>query len=293
MSHFLRLPRSGLLAGLVLLSSVSPVNAQLIPGERVRIHAPGRITAPAAGRIVSAGADTIRLEVDPSGAGVLTLPRTGVERIDHSLGRPYLRNAAIGAGAGLLLGGTLAALSFGELGDHESYTEFFGFLIGGATGAVVGGLSGVIVTDEGWRTGRAANGSVAAGSATLLLRPDVRVRVTPVHGPRVGGRTLAAADGMRLRADGRDHTWAWHELARVEARGGRDRLRGVAWGTSLLGGLALIAGGIDYSRGELDGGEYVGAIVGNGVIGAGLGYLLAPRGWIELPLPRTGATPSD
>lgn len=130
----------------------------------------------------------------------------------------------------------------------------------------------------GWQPAAAQEGMV------VTIAPGAEVRVTPVPGAgaRVSGRfvsltrdTLAFTTGSQLSR----LAMPTAAVQRLEVRGPRDRKRGAIIGGGILGGIAVVFGGIDVSKGSLGAGEYVGTIVGNSVIGALAGAALAPRGW--------------
>lgn len=124
----------------------------------------------------------------------------------------------------------------------------------------------------------------AQAGAVVTIAPEAEVRVTPVAGagPRVTGRFVSLTPDTLTFARGKERTRVAMPAAavqRLEVRGPRDRKRGAIIGGGILGGIAVVFGGIDVSKGSLGAGEYVGTIVGNSVIGALAGAALAPRGW--------------
>ena len=76
------------------------------------------------------------------------------------------------------------------------------------------------------------------------------------------------------------------ELRTLEVRGDTDHARGVRIGAGIGVAAGLVGGGIDFARGEIPGGELITFTIIDGLFGAMLGYLFAPRGWLALPLPR-------
>lgn len=117
---------------------------------------------------------------------------------------------------------------------------------------------------------------------------QIRLRTAADPQTRITGKVIAVAGDTMLIAI--DHstqaTFRLDRLLLLEARGGRDRKRGMAIGGGVLGGIGLVFGGIDASRGKISGGEFAGTVIGNAVIGALLGYALAPKGWEAVPLVR-------
>lgn len=128
---------------------------------------------------------------------------------------------------------------------------------------------------------------VAAG---LTIAPGAEVRVSTVNPQaRVRGRLVAlGVDTIRLdpKGDAGTTTYRFDNIRRLEVRGGEDKRRGFVIGASILGGIGLVFGGIDYSKGELTRDDYFGAIVSNALIGGLVGYVFAPKGWTDIPLTR-------
>lgn len=69
---------------------------------------------------------------------------------------------------------------------------------------------------------------------------------------------------------------------RLEVRGPRDRKRGAIIIAGILGGIAIVFGGLDVSKGTLGASKYAEVVAGNAVIGGLIGAALAPRGWITI-----------
>lgn len=133
----------------------------------------------------------------------------------------------------------------------------------------------------------ALGGAVQAhGQTAVAIAPNADVRATMTGGPerRISGQ-FARLTGDTLVLTRRRAAIALPvaQVQRLEVRGARDHWRGARWGAGIVGGIALVFGGIDTARGELGGGEYAGTIVGNALIGGLLGYAIAPRGWVEVP----------
>lgn len=133
-------------------------------------------------------------------------------------------------------------------------------------------------------------GGSAAGAqagAVVTIAPEAEVRVTPVTGagPRATGHFVSRTRDTLTFARGKERARVAMPMAsvqRLEVRGPRDRKRGSIIGGSILGGIAVVFGGVDVSKGSLGAGEYLGTIVGNTVIGALAGAALAPRGWMTV-----------
>lgn len=146
--------------------------------------------------------------------------------------------------------------------------------------AVVAGLS----------LGALAVTADAQQRATLTMETGTQVRVEThaAPGERVVGRVLASTrDSLSVlpRRSAEVVTYHVPELLSLEVRGGRDRRRGALIGAGVAAGIAVVFGGIDAARGELGVGEVGGIAVGNALVGALAGALLAPKGWQRLPVP--------
>lgn len=134
----------------------------------------------------------------------------------------------------------------------------------------------------------AAGGAAQAQSGMpIAIAPDADVRATMASGPerRVTGQFVrVTADTLTLlRRRAAMIALPMVQVHRLEVRGARDPWRGARWGAGIVGGVAVVFGGIDVARGRLESGEYVGTIVANALIGGLLGYAIAPRGWVEVP----------
>jgi len=134
----------------------------------------------------------------------------------------------------------------------------------------------------------------AAAQFRIDLEPSANVRLATLAAPdvRVRGK-IARTDGNgttvviwpRGAPAGSETSYAMRDLASIEVRGGRDRMRGTLIGTTIATVGSALFGGIDRARGEISSGELTGTVASNAVIGGLLGYAFAPRGWIALPLP--------
>lgn len=136
--------------------------------------------------------------------------------------------------------------------------------------------------------GALAPDALAQGAVQVSIAPNAELRVTLVTPPggRMRGRFLAiSGDTLTMtRGDGRATVGVPRSrLQRVEVRGAPDRRRGAVIGAGLLGGIAVVFGGLDYSRDSISGGELTGAIVGNAIIGGLIGAGFAPRRWTPVP----------
>lgn len=130
-----------------------------------------------------------------------------------------------------------------------------------------------------------AGAQVAPG---VTLPAGSRVRVTAVADRTDGVLVTHDADSIRVRRGRDTRALPFAEVQRLEVRGGRDRRRGFMRGALILGGIGVVFGGIDVSRGKISGGDYLETVVTNALIGGAVGVLWAPRGWRVVPLMRRG-----
>ena len=121
----------------------------------------------------------------------------------------------------------------------------------------------------------------------LSIQSGTQVRVTPRSGtPRVEGSVAALVrDTLTIRADNDLRRFALADLDVLEVRGGEDKRRGAAFGALVATAITGVAGGIDAAKGGISGGDLVGTLIGNALIGGLIGYAFAPTGWQRLPLP--------
>jgi hypothetical protein len=136
-----------------------------------------------------------------------------------------------------------------------------------------------------------AAGSLEAQLASgVMIQPGAEVRLTLISPPqRVSGLLVVAdEDSIRIqrKRGGAGSTFRFQDVRRIDVRGGEDKRRGFLIGGAILGGIGAVFGGIDYARDEISGGDYFGTIVANFLVGGLVGYVFAPKGWVELPLRR-------
>jgi hypothetical protein len=134
----------------------------------------------------------------------------------------------------------------------------------------------------------------AAAQFRIDLAPGADVRIATSAAPelRVRGRVVRT-DGNgttvviwpRGAAAGTETGYAVRDLASLEVRGGRDRVRGALIGAGILTAITAVFGGIDKAQGRISSGDLAGTVASNAAGGALLGFALAPRGWRRLPLP--------
>jgi hypothetical protein len=138
-----------------------------------------------------------------------------------------------------------------------------------------------------------ASPSSAQGGYALGVQPGAQVRYTVrgAEGETVQGHAFRVSrDTLFVTPDHGDGALPARpillaDLATLQVRGGRAHARGAAIGAVGLGIVTGIAGGVDYAHGNITFGDFIGTLAGNIALGAGVGYLLAPVGWVRLPLP--------
>ena len=122
----------------------------------------------------------------------------------------------------------------------------------------------------------------------IALGRGSAVRVTTMLEPsrRIVGKVLAMpGDTIILDSNSAQVKFPLAALNSLEIRGEEDKRRGFTIGAVALGGIAVVFGGIDYSKDRISGGDWFSTIVGNALIGGLIGYAFAPKGWDPLPLP--------
>ena len=237
------------LAFSVLLPHALVAQSELpaMDGARVRVSAP-HLPAELFGDVsLGKQAQNSFAVSTPGGDARITMSLASTQRIQVSEGRNRLLWTGIGAGAGALVGAIVGGASAPD--DPEGFAPLFGMIGGAGAGTVFGAVLGFAYAPERWRT-------VYEQPAT---ENSVAVQV------RYGARTKQFADGS------------------IAVRGERNRRAGVVRGAIVIGGITLIAGGIDLSRDKIEAGEYIGTIASNMVFGGAIGYLISPRGWQKLP----------
>lgn len=120
----------------------------------------------------------------------------------------------------------------------------------------------------------------------MSVAPGSEVRLTFVSpSQRFKGRfERASKDSVYIERNDMTKAYGFANLRRFQVRGGEDKKKGFLIGAVILGGITLVAGGIDYSNDKISGDGFVGATLLNILIGGLVGYAFAPKGWIDLPL---------
>lgn len=276
-----------------------PRPVTLPAGLRVRVTAPDVLPARQTGLIVRHGADSLVLVRD-EGTVRIAIPAASITRLEVSAGRPRRRPALIGAGIGFI-GGAVVGATWGKREDPNGFGGLLGLIAGAVVGPPVGALIGAAVAPEQWdrtrqpatasreqpataSTGTDASGAPAAPFLALPLGSEVRLhtRLTP---QRSHGRVTAlSADSLvLLRRDDRV-AHAWRNLSQLEVRRGRDRWRGFRRGALIVGAFTAAVAAPDIGEDGFTTGSYVTTVIGNALLGGGVGTLLAPRSWHVLPL---------
>lgn len=131
---------------------------------------------------------------------------------------------------------------------------------------------------------------LAQNSYGIGLATGTQVRLRTVDDPQkaVTGKLIGLAGDTMLVAleHSTQGSYPFAVLQSLEVRGGKDHKRGAVIGAGIIGGIGLVFGGIDLAHDKISSGDFVGTVVGNSVIGALLGFALAPKGWERVPLVR-------
>jgi hypothetical protein len=133
-----------------------------------------------------------------------------------------------------------------------------------------------------------ARSAAAQDGSSLVVTPGTEVRLTPriAGAPRMRGRVVVLArDTIVLRDDAALSRTALRDLSAIEVRGGEDKRRGFLIGAGVATAITGVAGGIDVSKGNISGGDFVGTLLFNALIGGLVGYAFAPKGWERIPMP--------
>ena len=261
---------------------------EAVTGMLVRVHAESAFSDPVVGRVAAWDAAGLTVELH-GGSVMLWVPAPHIRRVELSYGKDRLPRGLFGAGVGLIAGPVLGA-AIGAALDPTGWAMLGGVAIGVFVGPAVGAAIGAYTTPEPWVERRvdtvpAAAAEPAAPILSFAAGSPLRIR-SPGTGREKGTFYRSDEDSLVVRGGDRTIGYAWTDVSSLEARGGRDRWRGAMIGALVLGGVAALFGGIDAAQGEMEGGELVAGIVGNAAFGAGIGAILAPKGWAEVPLPR-------
>ena len=145
------MPRSHLLTLLLMVPWVgAPAQqlAELAPGARVRIEAPGVVAGRYSGTVLSRTPDTV--VVASSAASIVRVPVSSLTSEEVSRGKSRSRGAMNGVPWGAGVGLVFGLLTSGVSGDagYGSKGEYLAFNV--AAGAIWGALIGAIAGAERW-----------------------------------------------------------------------------------------------------------------------------------------------
>jgi hypothetical protein len=255
--------------------------ANLVHDDRVRVtmriaDSISRFT----GNIIAMSADTLTLGIGKD-AATAWLPRNALSIVERSEGRKRLKWAIRTATAGALIGGILLAREGGE----DNPWAAIGFLAGAFAGTIMGAPLGAAFAPEEWvREIHVPGAAIESSSHRIAISEDTRVRYSLSSSPRRRSQDVVSrftGDTLQMTSS----RVAMKDLASLQVRGGKNRGRGMAIGATVIT-LITAAGAIpDRAKGNIGTGEMLGAFSFNAVLGAGIGWLAAPAGWLTVPLP--------
>lgn len=255
------------------------VSLSSISDARMRVYAPSVISGALTGNIIRNSKSNELVMLTFGDDAHVRFPFRGIERLEVSEGHSRAKYAAIGAGAGLLLG-AVAGASLGK-DDPSGYTGFLSGVIIGGVGIPLGAAAGYVLAPENWKlVSDDHQGNISPPGTALRAGAMVRIRPSgqKAFKARVAGATsdsIAVDDGA---------VFAMRSIDRIEVRGDRNRKKGIVRGAVAFGGIALVFGGIDTVRREISAGEWVSTTLSNAMLGGFIGSLLPPRGWQEVPI---------
>jgi hypothetical protein len=249
-------------------------------GTAVRVFVRDGPAGGARGVVVSGGADTLRV-ISPA-LGLAQLPADTFQRLE-----------TIGASGGRkwkYVAGVLAARALAGAGGGSGGEDFFPMFMNGliVSSAVAGAV--YVLGSSGQR---ASTIDLTQGLPPVprTAGDGVPVRIAFAGTPaRVDYRLRDfTADSVYLASEGALTSLPRAQVTSLQVSMGRDRRRGARRG-ALIGGVAggLLAGGALASLGDSGVLFSPFAVVGGGVLGAGLGVpvgsALAPRAWSDVPV---------
>lgn len=287
-----RMPRivSFALAALLVApvaTSAAQVNTAYGPaeGDRVRVTAPAFLDVPIVGRLSAFAGDSLVMRAS-EGHATMRLPVAEVKQVELSEGHDRLGYALKLGMAGTVAGAFIGAASLGD----NSLERMAGFFAGAVLGGPIGAAVGAIVAPEEWRIGWRPEAAIPATAFRLSIDEGTAVRFALRSDTTSSRRETSSGvvnDTLRLQSRNgtSESAVALRDLARLEISGGDDKRRGMLLGAGIVGGATAIFAGADASKGNISAGDAVGTVAVNAVLGALIGYALAPRGWERLPLP--------
>lgn len=256
-----------------------------VEGNRVRVIAPAFLDVPIVGILSAFAGDSLVMHAS-EGHATMRLPVAEVKQVEVSEGHDRFGSAIRMGGVGILAGAVIGSASLGD----NSLERLAGFFAGAVLGGPIGAGVGVILAPERWRIGWRPEAAIPASAFRLSIDEGTAVRFALRTDTTSSRRETTAGvvnDSLRLRSrnGASESVVALRDLARLEISGGDDKRRGMLLGAGIVGGATAIFAGADASKGNISAGDAVGTVAVNAVLGALIGYALAPRGWERLPLP--------
>ena len=271
----------------VLLLCPAPLAAQaadgrptLQSGTPVRVFVRGGTPGGDQAVLVSGSADSLRV-ISPA-LGLARLAADDIQRLETA--------GSSGGRKWKYVAGVLAVGALAGAGGAGAGEEFFPMFMNGVifSGAVAGAM---YVLGSGGE--RAVSIDPARGLPVVREDAGVSVRIATAGSPgRVDHRLRGfTADSVYLVADSGLAPMARARITSLQVSLGRDRGRGARRGAvigALVGGV--LAGGALASLGDAGVLMSPFAVLGGGLLGAGLGVpvgsALAPRRWTDVPVQR-------
>lgn len=271
-----------LLASAPLTAQTADARASLPSGTAVRVFLRDGTVSGERGMLVSGTADTLRV-ISPA-LGLAQLPAGAIQRLEAGSTSSNLKWKYAAAVLGL------SAIA-GAAGGEDAFPMFMNGLIFFSL------AGGVLYAFEGPRE-RMITIHPAAGLPAVRHdagRPGVPVRIATGALPLMDRRLRDfSADSVYLVSEGTVTPLPRVEIRALQVSLGRDRRRGARRG-ALIGGVVggVLAGGALASSGDFGLLMSPFAVVGGGLLGAGLGVpvgsALAPRTWTDVPVQRPGS----
>lgn len=255
--------------------------------QRVRVTAPSLFGQRVDGRVATVDSAHLILTLTPAGTRIL-LPLASIGAIEAFGGVSRRRGMRRGALVGFGVGAYFFLTEYPEIREHD----YFGVgalamgLISFAIAPGIGAAVGYALAPDDW-SALPVPAPTAAAPATASIRfaADEHIRLR-TRGATLSGRVHSQTRTLvTVSTDDAAVPVPWADVQRVRVRGGKDRWKGALAGALVGIGIGILG---EQSAPTTSTRERVSAFAGSALV---FGYLgsrwLAPRGWTDLPVPRT------
>jgi hypothetical protein len=228
-------------------------------------------------------ADSQRVEMGiATTTSLVEVPWRDVSSVATSAGKDHAKGTRLGLLAGAVAGGiTYLAYQHEASKDQLGYNKLGLVLLSYIILPAVGAGVGLALSPELWTSQPAPPHTEDTGRLLLQLSPVDLIRIRTATGT-VSGRAAYSGDSLSLVTRGTTAQYRWSDVTALEIQGGLDRGKGALRGAAVLTLITVIGVATDPMPTARQNFEVA---VSNALIGAVIGAVIAPKGWLRLPVP--------